>query len=673
MRVQLLGPVRAWRQGAEEMVLGPPKQRAVLGLLASRANDVVRVEEIIDGVWGTDVPRTAVNGVHTYVAGLRRALDPRRVSRECGGILVSSAGGYALRLDPEEVDAHRFGHYHAQARRLRAADDVQGALGLLDTALSLWHGEAYANVPGPFAALERARLQELRLAVTEEWAADLLTLGRHTEAAHVLSDLVAREPLREKLRWLLMLTLYRSGRRADALRVFRETRMLLRDELGIEPGPDLRSLHEQMLADRLSIPAGPGPAEEPDAGLWTAARPAAPPAGDALATQPGPDVWSRVRPAQLPALARGFFGRSLEMTQLRRLMVEGDELPRGRTTMAVVCGAPGVGKSALALRAAHAAADHFPDGQLFVDLCGTSADREPLTSMEALGQLLTSLGVEESQLPADLPGRTALYRSLLYGRPVLLVLDDAFDAEQLRPLVPQGPACVLVTSRWRQSGLVARDGAHRVELLPLSPEESVDLLTYLAPERVADSPEAIALLARLCGHLPLALRITAEALVARPRMSAGELAEAVSGCRMERLDVVGDAAASLRAVFARSYRALPAEVARMFRMLGLYEARAITPEIAARLSGTNVVRARRQLEALAEAHLLMKGEGGSYRFHDLIGLYAAECAEEEPGPNRTAALARALALQGDDSPPACHAYRGQDHAHQRLLTGRDRR
>ncbi|MFI2437084.1 BTAD domain-containing putative transcriptional regulator [Streptomyces sp. NPDC018693] len=652
MWVQLLGPVRAWRQNVE-VVLGPPKQRAVLGLLAGRANDVVRIEEIIDAVWDGDVPRSAVNGVHTYVAGLRRVLDPQRGNRDRGGILVSSGGGYSLRLDPEDIDAHRFDRFHGQARRLRAAGDVRGALALLDAALALWHGEAYASVPGSFAFLERARLHELRLTVTEEWAGDLLTLGRHTEAAPVLTDLVAREPLREKLRWLLMLTFYRSGRRADALRFYRETRVLLRDELGVEPGTELRTLHEQMLADQMDLTAVPGPVDEPDGVLRPSPHRTPPPAPELrppvrAAQRPAADLWPSVRPAQLPPLDRGFTGRSMEMTQLRRLMTEGGDRSQDRTTMAVICGAPGVGKSALALRAAHTTAEHYPDGQLFVDLCGTSADREPLTAMEALGQVLTSLGAEEPQLPTDLPGRTALYRSLLYGRRVLLVLDDAFDAEQLRPLVPQGPACVLVTSRWRQSGLVARDGAHCVELAPLVPEESVNLLTYLAPGRTADSQDAVAHLARLCGHLPLALRVTAEVLAAHPSMSARELAEAVSDCRMERLDVVRDAAASLRSVFARSYRALPAEVARMFRMLGLYDGPVITVEIAARLSGSNAVRARRQLEALAEAHLLMKDDGGSYRFQELIGLYAADCAEEEPAPSRTAALARALALQGDN-------------------------
>ncbi|MGX1881815.1 BTAD domain-containing putative transcriptional regulator [Streptomyces sp. NPDC055287] len=657
MRLQLLGPVRAWRQGTE-VVLGPPKQRAVLGLLAGRAGDVVGVEEIVDAVWGSEIPRTAVNGVHTYVAGLRRALESQRGNRESGGLLVSSSGGYSLRLEPDAVDAHVFVQRHAQACRLRAEGDVQGALTLLDSTLSLWHGEAYASVPGPYASMERTRLQELRLAATEEWAGDLLTLGRHTEVVAVLSDLVAKEPLREKLRWLLMLTLYRCGRRADALKLYRDTRLLLRDELGIEPGSELRSLHEQMLSGH------PGLGGHTSPGALATVSPSMP-------EEPVPLARSVVRPAQLPPLARGFVGRSLEFAQLRRLVTAGVEHPQDRTTMAVISGPPGVGKSALALRVAHEMSGRFPDGQLFVDLCGTAAGRRPLGAMEALALLLRSLGIEEGAMPADLPGRTALYRSLLYGRRMLLLLDDAFDAEQLRPLVPQGPACVLITSRWRQDGLVARDGAYRVELAPLPPEESVNLLSYLATnERVAREPEAAALLARLCGHLPLALRITAEALAARPELSARKLAEAVEDCCMERLDVVRDAAASLRTAFGRSYRALPPEVARMFRMLGLYDGRVITVDIAARLSGGNVARARRQLESLAEANLLEKAAGDCYRFHDLIGLYAAECAEEEPAPSRTAALARALAMQGEETGTRC-APPGQVAPGKRCLASGD--
>lgn len=634
MRLQLLGPVRAWRRGIE-LPLGPPKQRGVLGLLASRAGDVVHIEEIIDAVWGSAVPRTAVNGVHTYVAGLRRAIEPGRGSRESGGALVSSGGGYSLRLPLEQIDAHVFAQLHATARRLRAGGDVRGALGVLERALPLWHGEAFANIPGPFAAMERTRLQELRLVATEEWAEGLLALGRHVEVVVMLTDLVAKEPLREKLRWLLMVALYRSGRRAEALTLYHETQELLRNELGIEPGPELRTLHEQMLGGRLDTTTAalhaPGPPAE---------------AGELPA-----DRWTPLRPAQLPPLTRGFLGRGAERARLSRLVA--DDGARHRTTVALITGAPGVGKSALALHVASDLADDFPDGQLFLDLCGTSPERAPLSAREALAQLLRSLAVDESAIPDDLPGRTALYRSLLYGKRVLFVLDDAYDADQLRPLIPQGPACVLITSRWRHSGLVARDGAYRVELAPLSPEESVDLLAYLAPSRcVREEPETVERITRLCGHLPLALRVVAEALTTRPGTTLSQLAQALDEGAMEWLDVVRDAAASLRTAFSRSYRALPADVAQMFRILGLYDGTLITEDVAATLAGCGRVRARRLLDSLAEAHLLVELGEGLFRFHELIGVYAAECAErDEPAPSVDAALARSLQAYGKGRRP----------------------
>ncbi|XQE85370.1 AfsR/SARP family transcriptional regulator [Streptomyces microflavus] len=230
------------------MPLGPPKQRAVLALLASRAGEVVGVDNIVDALWDGDIPQTATNGVHTYVAGLRRALEPGRSRREAGAILTSVSGGYCLRMDPEQVDATLFTRRHARARRSRIEGSPDEAVRWYEEALALWRGDAYSGVPGPFAAVERTRLRDLRLTAVEEWAADMLDAGRHAEAVAELSAAVGEEPLREKLRWLLMLTLYRSGRQAHALAVYTETRQLLNRELGIEPGAELRSLHQQILA-----------------------------------------------------------------------------------------------------------------------------------------------------------------------------------------------------------------------------------------------------------------------------------------------------------------------------------------------------------------------------------------------------------------------------------------
>lgn len=286
IRVELLGAPRAWC-GDLEIPLGPPKQRAVLGLLASRVNDVVSVGQIVDAVWGEDVPKTCVNGVHTYVAGLRRVLKPGAGRRGAGAVLVSAACGYSLRVDPGCIDAEVFPMWHENARRLRAAGDLAGAAAALKAALELWRGEAYAGVPGPFALVERTRLHQLRLTAIEEWATDMLSLGRPAEVLEVLTEAIGLEPLRERLSWLLMVGLDRCGRRANALQVYRRTRELLADELGIEPGEQLSQLHERIIAN--------------DPGL----RP----------TAGGPDAIERReprRPSHLPPATRGFAGRHAE-------------------------------------------------------------------------------------------------------------------------------------------------------------------------------------------------------------------------------------------------------------------------------------------------------------------------------------------------------------------------
>ncbi|WP_078843957.1 AfsR/SARP family transcriptional regulator [Streptomyces albus] len=635
MRLELLGSVRAWCDEAE-VPLGPPKQRAVVGVLASRVNEIVGVEEIVDAVWGSAVPQTAANGVHTYVAGLRRALEPGRGRRASGGVLTSSGGGYALCLDPDRVDVAVFERHHAEARRLHGQGRAQEALREFDTALGLWRGDAYANVPGPFAEMERTRLAELRLTAVEEWAADMLAVGRHTEAVPVLSNLVAREPLRERLRWFLMLSLYRSGRRAHALGVYRETRSLLSEELGLEPGIELQSLHARILAGDQDLVS-----RAPDIAAGHEGRRTAAPAEAA----PAPVHEPAVRPAQLPYSARGFVGRVEELAQLESLTAQGGGGLEMRPTLVVVEGAPGVGKSTLVLHAARQLGDRFPDGQLYVDLYGAASRQRTLSAMDALAQLLRSLGVAKPDLPEDLAGRTSLYRSMLHGKRVLVVLDDAVNAEQVRPLIPGGPACVLVTSRRVQRGLVVRDGAYRIALKPLSPAESVKLITYLiGAGRVEGQWEAAAQLAEMCGHLPLAVRIAAESLAGRPRLTLANMAQqhAAEEGRLDRLAVEDDVAASLRAAFDVAYDALPADGARLFRLLGLHHSGVITVAVAAALMGSDLARAEQVLGVLTDNHLLEETGDGTFRFQNLLGIYAAECAEQEPARHRTAALARLL-------------------------------
>lgn len=541
MRLELLGPLRIWL-GDREITLGAPKQRAVLALLAIRANEIVGVEQIIDGVWGDDIPASAANCVHTYVASLRRMLKPEQ-SLRTGRLLVSTGGGYLFDVVSDTVDVQQFTARVHQARALKAAGNHTDAVLFFEAAQGMWRGEALANIPGPFAQWERGRLREMRISAFEEWAAILVAAGRHAETIGVLSDVVNWEPLRERLRWLLMQALYASGRRADALRVYRDTRLILRDELGIEPGPELVKLQEQILAGQptgprpaaaaggpkpvaprlpkpvgrpVPVPAavaevpgagrpvGPGPLGSPEGGAHDAesAFPHAAPVTNGLVALPMP--W----PAQLPPSARGFVGRAAEMTRLRGL-VDRYRVP-GMHTALVIEGAAGSGKTALALQVARSMADRHPDGQLFVDLRGSEA---PLDASEALAILLRSLGVPDAQLPGDLAGRTTLYRSMLYGRRILLVLDDAAGPAQVRPLLPRGPACIIVTSRRDQIVLAARDGALRLALGPLARQEAVWLLAYLIGDDAADKHQAALVeLAEACGRLPLALRLAAESL-----------------------------------------------------------------------------------------------------------------------------------------------------------------
>ncbi|AGP53590.1 AfsR/SARP family transcriptional regulator [Streptomyces rapamycinicus] len=624
LRIQLLGPIRAWRDGTE-VLTGPPKQRAVLGLLASRAGEVVCVEHIIDAVWGSDIPQSAANGVHTYVAGLRRVLDPGRGRRGSSSVLTSASGGYCLRVATDGVDATLFARRHAAARRADAEGDTATALRLYADALSLWRGGAYSGIPGPFAAMERTRLQDLRLTAIEEWAGGMLASGRQAEAVADLSAAVAEEPLRERLCWLLMLALYRSDRQAHALAVYGETRRLLSRELGIEPSAELRSLHQRILTGRTEPTVGGPTAQVPPADTETV-------------------VATPLRPAQLPPLARGFVGRAKELTRMEKLLDESCSQQGATTPVVVADGPASVGKTAFVLRLAHRLLDRFPDGQLYVDLCGTSLRARPLSAADALEQLLRSLGVEGSRIPAGLAGRASLYRSLLHGRHMLVVLDDAPNADQLRPLIPPGPSCVLATSRQRLTGLAVRDGAHLVRLGPLDEGESAGLLADLSGGRLNGQDPVALRLVRLCGGLPLALRIAAEQLAASPDVPPASLVEqyAAERGRLDRLAVEDDASASVRTVFETSYLALPAEAARMFRYLGLYQGGTFTVGCAAALAGTGRATARRLLDLLVDSHLLEEARRHKYRFHDLIRIFAAECAEREPLPLREAALTRLL-------------------------------
>jgi tetratricopeptide (TPR) repeat protein len=492
----------------------------------------------------------------------------------------------------------------ANGRRLAQAGAFGDAAAALRAALAGWRGPALAGVGGRRIGAAAARLDEQRLETLEERLAAELAAGRAAELVAELTGLVGEHPLRERLRGQLMLALYRSGRRADALDVYRQGRRVLVDELGLEPGPELRELEQAILT-----------------GDRQAARPA---------SRGG--TGGTVAPAQLPSDVAAFTGRAESLERLDALVGHNGDRP-ARVVISAMAGAAGVGKTALAVHWAHRVRAQFPDGQLYVNLRGYAAG-PPVRPIDALALFLRSLGMPAERVPVDVDEAAAVYRSLLSDRQVLVVLDNAASAAQVRPLLPGGPGCVVVvTSRDRLAGLVARDGAHLLTLDVLTPAESQRLLARTVGEdRIAAEPEAGRELARLCAHLPLALRIASAHLAARPRRRiAGYVAELAAGNRLTALTVDGDDQAAVQAAFDLSYATLAPEVRLLFRRLGLVPGPDVTVEAVAALAGTTVAAAAAGLDKLVGAHLVTESGEGRFTFHDLLRRYAAERARAEDG------------------------------------------
>ena len=636
LRVGVLGPVRAWLSG-RELPLGPPRQLAVLGMLAMRANRAVSRDELVDAVWGQQAPASAEGGVHTYVAGLRRVLEPGRSRRGPSQVLASAGGGYVLRLDPGQVDAKVFERSLQRGRQLRSAGDLAGAIAALEVALAEWHGSAFAGVPGPYAAAERVRLAERRSAAAEERADVLLALGRHEQAVPELAALVAEHPLRERMRGLQMIALYRCGRQAEALQAFHDVRQVLADELGIDPGPELSRIHQQILALDPSLEAP----RAPRAAAGTAPAPAF--AGAA------PDP----APAQLPLEAPGFSGRHAELERMFRVAgpaAGGDGAAAGPggplagpVQIIAITGTAGVGKTTLAIRFARQVAKRFPDGQLYVNLRGFDPSGSATSPDEALRYFLDALAVPPQRMPADVEARAGLFRSMLDGKRVLIVLDNARDSDQVRPLLPGSPgSLVIVTSRSELTGLVAAEGATPLGLDVLTDDEAHELLgRRLGPEVVAAEPQPAAELIALCARLPLALGVAAGRAATRPGFSLAALAAELRDTRnrLEALDA-GDAATDVRAVLSWSYEQLTEPAARMFRLLGLHPGPDVSVPAAASLAGVAQPEAAAALRELARTHMVAEHQPGRYAFHDLLRAYAFQQAEAVDSAADQAAAAR---------------------------------
>ncbi|WP_426499630.1 AfsR/SARP family transcriptional regulator [Streptomyces sp. D54] len=601
LRFTVLGPVRAWR-GPELLSSGSPQQRALLAALLLREGRTATAGELIDAFWGEDPPSQALATIRTYASRLRKILGQ--------DTLVSESGGYAIRTDRAALDLTLAQDLAAEAEKARAAGDRCQARTLINKVLGLWDGEALASVPGPYADNQRTRLEEWRLQLTETRLDLDLEVGCHAEAVSELTALTAAHPLRERLRELLMVALYRSGRQAEALAVYADTRRLLAEELGVDPRPELAQLQQRILRADEELAR---PADEP-------------------AAAPAP-----LRPAQLPATVPDFTGRSAFVSELGSRLATAES-----SVMAVsaVAGIGGVGKTTLAVHVAHQARRHFPDGQLYVDLQGAGARAaEPET---VLGSFLRALGTADSAIPDTLDERAALYRSTLDGRRILILLDNAHDAAQIRPLLPGTPGCAaLVTSRVRMVDLA---GAHLVDLDVMSPEEALQLFTRIVgAERVGAEREAALDVVAACGFLPLAIRIAASRLAARRTWTVSVLAAKLADER-RRLDELQAGDLAVKATFELGYGQLEPAQARAFRLLGLADGPDISLAAAAALLDLDPHVAEDLLEALVDTSLVESAAPGRYRYHDLVRLYARACAErdEQPPVERELALSRLL-------------------------------
>lgn len=634
----VLGPLTVWRAGVP-LELGTPKGRVLLAVLLSRPGRPVTDDALVEAVWGDEQPKSAAKNAQTYVHRLRRRLgDPGRIARE--------GRGYLLRAGRDELDAARFEDLTDTARAALAAGEREQSRRLFDEALGLWRGPAFSGIADvPALSPEATRLDELRLGVLEERVDVDLRLGRHSEVLGELTALTMEHPFRERMWAQLMLALYRCGRRADALLAYRQVRDVLAEETGLEPGHRLRGLHRAVLGEDPALDRAVAaeerarrnaPAEErarPNAAAEERARPNAP------AEERRPNAAGA---RMLPPALGDFSGQRAELAEIEAVL-RADHAADEPAAMVTISGPGGVGKTALAVQASHRLRSAYPDGQLFAALAG--ARTQPVSPATVLGRFLRALGVPATAVPDDPEERADLYRGLLAERRILVVLDDAFDEEQLAPLLPASGTCgVIATGRVRLGGL---GGAHRVELREMSEADSLAMLRDSTDGRLASATRAeLSVLVRLCARLPLALRIAGSLLVSRPHWHLADLVSRLAD-EQHRLDALRYRDLEVRASFGLSYEGVRPGARRLFRLLGLLEAPDFPLWAAAAAGDTGLREARELLDDLVDVHLLdvtgTPNGQARYGFHDLIRAYARERAEaEEPVEARDASVVRVL-------------------------------
>ncbi|MFL6124471.1 BTAD domain-containing putative transcriptional regulator [Actinophytocola sp.] len=581
MEFRLLGDIEA-RLDGQPIALGYARLRCLLAVLLVEANRTVAVDDLVERVWGHNHPRRPRGAVQHGITMLRKALTPLRDVE-----IAWRSTGYHLTVDPATVDVHHFQDLLGQARTTR--DDARAA-DLLERALELWRGEPFGTLDTPWVNTVRTTLLGHRHAAELDLTDIRLRRGQHGALVAELSAQAADNPLDERLAGQYLLALYRSGHQADALHHYQELRERLADNLGADPSPPLRTLHQRILAadPALDLPVRP------------------------------------VMPRQLPAPPRSFTGRTDELARLTKAV--------GEHAIVSVGGIGGIGKTWLALHWAHEHLDRFPDGQLYVNLRGFDPSGQPLSPDTAIRGLLAGLGVDTAALPADPEALAGTYRSVLAGKQILLLLDNAADLAQVTPLLPGGPTCtVIVTSRRQLTGLVAAHGAVPLALDVLSAAEATELLARrLGAERVDGEPAAVAGIVASCGGLPLALGVVAARAATHPRLPLATLVAELTDAQLDALGG-GDLSSDVRSVLSWSIRGLDDEAVRVFGLLGAAPGPDIGLPAAAALAGLPVARTRAALRRLDDAYLVQEHVPGRFRMHDLIRLFAAErSTEDEP-------------------------------------------
>lgn len=667
MEFRVLGPLEVVASDAA-LHLGGPRQRTVLALLLLNANRVTPLERLVDAVWGESPPSTARTQIQTCISGLRRGFAR---DAQAFDVITTRAAGYLLCTTKEQLDSERFSRGVEAARGHAARGATAAAERELRESLALWRGPALMGVHSDVVRRSATVLDELRLAALEELHELNLALGRHLEAISELFELIEREPLRERLYGFLMLALYRAGRQAEALDVYRRARAALIDELGIEPGRELRRLEVAILNGDASLDAPPRPVvprtapPEPH-GDRRPVHPAAPEVptephqdqeGGGPREESGPPVAADVRPPvplpgqplqpprQLPRDIGDFTGREECIEQLRHYLIPGAADPAARHSVPVIgiVGTGGIGKSALAVHAAHELAGAFPDGQLYADLHGVSDTR---TVAGVMDRFLRALGVSSHAVPEEFTERTDLYRSRLACQRVLVVLDDVADGPELQHLIPGSASCaVIMTSRSRLAAVTA---IRRVGLPVFDRDLSVELLSRIAGRgRVQTELAETFELAEVCAGLPLALRIAGARLAYRPHWRVSRLVRRLRD-EAGRLDEFAHAGMELRSTMGLAYRSLDDDAQRMLRLLSLLGVRTFPVWVAAALADMELPDAEDILDTLVDVQLVdvtsdRDDPSTRYQVHDLIKVYAKERRQETETPaESTAALRRLL-------------------------------